>query len=342
MQTPNEPLNDLEYLSRLGFEQIPVSESEIGKLKKRIRSRFYPSANSVFIISMSLLTGALLGGFCFYFLSNQVVDQSTTAEAKEIRQIPDSQTENGVKEIHLDTLVILRENFQKPVQLHLENKKERQTVLSEGITDSLQVIILDPAIIPEIPVNSFTEQKLKFIINSPIVYIHDLKVSEYTSLYFKKNKFVKFANWKNTSADRASGEEVPGNVLSLKQEAKYYLHEELSEALLLFKQQKYDWAIAAFKKVAEYNKEDVNSDFYLGMCFYYKKNYLASITYFNSVIENPNNAFLQEANYYKALTFLEQGNKKEAEILLKRIMEEGGFYSGKAGSILFSTSEVKK
>lgn len=337
MQTPNEPLDDLEYLSQLGFEKTPASEGEIRMLKKRVRARFYPFVNSISLISVSLLAGALIGALVFYFIQPTATVETShrgVTEEKLSSQTPEPSTENVLSEIQLDTLNVVKENFQKSTQLRLKNSRNISVSSVNAVADTLQVVILDPAAISSIPSYSLTERKLKFIINSPVIYIHDLKVSDYTSLYFKKNQFVKFTNARSTSAEYASGGETRNNNSGLKQEATYYLHEELAEALLFFKRGKYDLAIVTLRKITEYNKTDVNCDFYLGMCFYYKKSFSAAATYFDATIENPNNAFLQEAMYYKAVTLSELGNKKEASVLFKKIVEEGEFYSEKAKSLL--------
>lgn len=100
--------------------------------------------------------------------------------------------------------------------------------------------------------------------------------------------------------------------------------------MLYFKKKKYDDCIVTLSKVSTYNKTDVNCDFYLGMCYYYKKNYQKAQAYFTACIENANNSFLQEAMYYKALALAEEGNKNEAQHLLRKIVEEKEFYSDKA------------
>jgi tetratricopeptide (TPR) repeat protein len=174
-----------------------------------------------------------------------------------------------------------------------------------------------------------TEEKIKFIINSPLTYIHDLKVSDYASLYFKKNQFVKFKERPGLSADNAGkNEQAPTS--QLKQEADYFLHQELADGLLCFKQKKYDACIVLLNKVNDFNKTDVNCDFYLGMSYYYKKNYAMSLQHFDACVNNLNNSFLQEAMYYKALSLLGQGSKKEARDLLIKIIQEKEFYSEKA------------
>lgn len=326
MQTNNKSNDDLDYLSQLGFEKIAVSGREFKVLKKKVRRHFFPGTKSWVLVASSLLVGVFIGLAVFYFIENASV--KTASNLKNTVSTSVSEEKNmQVPNIVLDTLEVLNDNFVKP-----EVKKavvKRQVAASQEQSDTVEVVTMEPLRVSPLVVNNLTEQKIKFIINSPITYIHDLKVSDYASLYFKKNQFVRFRERSGVSAEYANDRWTVSQS-ELKQEADYFLHQELADALLDFKRKKYDACIITLSKVNAYNKTDVNCDFYLGMCYFNKKNYAKAQSCFTACIENTNNSFLQEAMYYKAMSMAEQGNKNGAITLLQKIVDEKEFYSEKA------------
>lgn len=321
----NKSVDDLEYLSQLGFEKIPASEKDLLELKKKVKARFFPYTHPFYLIAISLLLGAFIGALVFYAMSSGPVKRVENNPVITPKVAPGFSAEYQKMTLTLDTVDVVKDNFIKPMAVKSSARQIPQST-EVNVQDTLQVMSMHPATIS----TTLSEPKIKFIINSPVVFIHDLKVSDYTMLYFKKNQFVKFNGHSGVTANYSGRNESQSANPSLKQQPDYYLHQELADGLLHFKQRRYDACILALNDVLAYNKTDVNCDFYLGMCFYHKKNYSKALAYFNQSIESLNNAFLQEATYYKAQVLLGQGNKNEAANLLKKIVEEGEFYSNQA------------
>lgn len=321
----NKPVDDLEYLSQLGFEKFPASEKDLSELKKKVKARFFPHAHPFYLIAISLFFGAFIGALVFYSISSGALKQVENNPVTTPKVAPGFPAESQKMTVMLNTVEVVKDNFMKPMSAQNSVTQIPQPA-EVNVQDTLQVVSMSPATIS----TTLSEPKIKFIINSPVVFIHDLKVSDYTMLYFNKNQFVKFNGHSGLTANYSGRNENQNVNSSLKQQPDYYLHQELADGLLHFKHQRYDACILALNDVLAYNKTDVNCDFYLGMCFYYKKNYPKALMYFNQSIESLNNAFLQEATYYKAQVLLGQGNKNEAANLLKKIVEEGEFYSNQA------------
>ena len=93
--------------------------------------------------------------------------------------------------------------------------------------------------------------------------------------------------------------------------------------MLPFKKGNFKQSIYALNVISSYNDDDMNCNFYLGMSYYYTKNFIKAIDYFNRCIENSNNTFLQESMYYQALSLYESGNKESANKLFKTIADKG-------------------
>jgi hypothetical protein len=63
------------------------------------------------------------------------------------------------------------------------------------------------------------------------------------------------------------------------------------------------------------------------MCYYYKKNYAMAQRSFDACINSYNNAFSEEARFYKAISMKEMGDTTSALGLMKEIKQGGGFYA---------------
>ncbi|MDI1356514.1 MAG: hypothetical protein PSX36_16470 [bacterium] len=318
---PDKHMDDLEYLSQLGFENVPVTDSDIKMLRKTVRKRLFSGHRLLYSGLFGAVMG-LLAGFLFFHSSNNppntiVMAGKTslpTARVDASGQIPTTL---------LDCVTIVRENFRIPEM----NKIAGQS------SDSLEpgTVYLEPHPGFRIPGPDLKVEKLKFILNSPVFYVEGLKVTNYSLLYFRKDHFREV---QGVPANMTSQEMRREGTGSLKNEPHLFLHEELANALFSFRKGRYHECITSLTVVEKYNDEDLNSLFYKGMSFYYLKDYLKAISMLDACVENSNNTFLQEANFYKALSLRAIGKELDARKILTQIAEEGEFYSAKAKELL--------
>jgi tetratricopeptide (TPR) repeat protein len=330
MQANKNKIDDLDYLAQLGFEQLPISDSDLVDLNAKIKKRIFSYNNGFYFGLISLIVGVFIGVSVFFVLDNAIKIYSPDLSNKilEAKKFPEKKVNEQF--LSLDTINVVRENFINPI---VNSKRDHDTLsqpLNKNLKDTAIIIQTQPIDLSTLVDNNFPESKIKYILNAPVAYIHDLKVTNYVALYFKKNQYIKFPVRSGLPVSYANKEEFANSRSGLKQNADYYLHEEFSEALLTFKKGNYKPCIYALNVISAYNKEDINCDFYLGMCFYYTKNYQKAIEYFKACIENSNNTFLQEATYYQALSLFENGDKETAIQSFKDIAQEGEFYSEKA------------
>ncbi|MCC6370380.1 MAG: tetratricopeptide repeat protein, partial [Bacteroidia bacterium] len=240
-------------------------------------------------------------------------------------------SETKISEIKLDTFELTDYNFRRLHRISNTTVTFNTLTALPGATDTMELLNLAPHNITEKGIQTTAADKLKFAINSPITYLHDLKITDYQKLYFKRVFSSRETGIPAAFADR---DDMWSGQPRLKANATDYLHEEISRAMNHFRKRDYNACIYSLNLVSGFNENDVNCSFYLGMCYYYKTNYDRAQLYFNQCLENSNNAFYQEARYYKALTLSESGNSSEAISLLKQIAEDDDFYSLKAKEVL--------
>jgi hypothetical protein len=330
MWTKKKYEDDLDYLAGQGYDKVAVKASDLAELTKKVRAKTFSPNKGNYLILFSLLIGVIIGGLVFLLVSKKSEPSAGHDFSINSHTSKSNEPFSRMKTIDLDTVLVATENFVNPSSKNSYPLEENTTMQAEeaSAVEPIVSIPVDATLLTE---GVLREDKLKYMINSQVFYLHDLKITNYTTLYFKMNKFVNFTGL-SAEYSTKNGNVPAGS--SLKQNANYYLHEEIAQAMLHFKKERYDQAITTLKLVSTYNDNDLNCDFYLAMCYYYKKNYNKALELYDLCIDNSNNAFLEEALFYKAVTLEESGRKEEARILFKRIVEENSFYKKKAESFL--------
>lgn len=337
MQHNKHSQEDLEYLSELGFEAVPVSETEIEGLRRSVKARAGFPFNKVMIIGLSLIIGALAGILLFQFWNTPSTSISENKPKNQtslnVKGETVSAENSGKKQIILDTVnVVVNSKAQQTYKHESFVKQTEPIALQTIVTDSVYVL---NSRLPEVELSPITSQpnvQLRFIPNSPVVYLHDLKITDYHSLYFKKQQMVALDEelHKNLDASRETKDKNEDAFLNIGRK-RYYLHQAISDAMYYFSRKEYASSRQLLYRIKGFTKEDINCDFYLGMGYYYQQDFKKALKYIQLVLENDNNTFLQEAEFYKALCLQGLGDTDAAMQLFKKIKAENGFYADKAG-----------
>jgi hypothetical protein len=332
---PDNKLNmeDLDYLAGLGFEQVPINESDLDELNKKVKDRTFSYNNGIYFGFISLIIGIFIGVSIFFMIDNKPVLYSSNFSNKVLNDTLPEIKNIQPETIVIDTVNVVKESF---IQSHsvVDHVIDNNGNTYYNAIDSVVMIPSRSIDVSGMLDKKMSESRIKYIANAPIVYIHDLKVTNYTLLYFKKNQYVKLPLKGALSVAYANKEDLNKNRMAVKQGADYYLHEEFANALLAFKKADYGQAIYSLNIISSYNNNDINCNFYLGMSYYYIKNYDKAIELLEKGIADQNNSFLQEAMYYNALALYEMGEKEKALEKFKLIADEGEFYSEKAKGFL--------
>ncbi len=108
----------------------------------------------------------------------------------------------------------------------------------------------------------------------------------------------------------------------------------LSMALQKYNEQRYQEALSLFQLVIKQNGNDPAGNFYAGMSYQELRQYRKAIYHYDRVIKNHDNLFVEQAEWYMGLCFLQTNNKNKAVPLFQKIENEHGYYGSKAEKIL--------
>ncbi|MDZ4664300.1 MAG: hypothetical protein SGJ15_05440 [Bacteroidota bacterium] len=315
--------NDLEHLAELGYDRFPDSEKDVEKLKQKIKARSGTHAltgNTFLVVAISLFLGITF----FFMIYNAPILFPSRYEL-----LAEKTKQNIIQQINLDTIDVAgkaKKTKPWPTEKFVE-PTELDSSLSFGKAEHL-------AIINEIAVidNSTDANNLdiKYSPNAPYIYLYDLKIANYNGYYFKTpQRLVVHGNLeanKNLRDNQDPASQMPYRA--------YYLHDVIKDAMRLFKEKDYSQCITLLDLISEYSANDVNCEFYRGMCYYYLKNHEDAYKQLKLSYSHKINVFEEETAFYLALTALKTNRDKEANNLLNKVANNKGFYAKKAQEMM--------
>ena len=112
------------------------------------------------------------------------------------------------------------------------------------------------------------------------------------------------------------------------------LDTKLTKALTKFNSQEYETAITLFNEVLEQDVNNPVSNFYTGMALQETGKYKKAITSYQTVVKDKDNLFVEQAEWYIGLCYLQTENRKKAYKQFKQIANSESYYSEKANAVL--------
>jgi len=319
--------DDLSYLSSVAFEQFNISNTDINKLNILIDKKAGKNPGNYNTIFVSLLCGLFIGVSIFF-----VIFQKSKTHPSVYQLIEPDKPQQALNRVNpSDTL------FPEPKPV-IAKKTEHYNSVSNQVEEP--PVAID---IPELMIGKtveFPEPKpqdnediiLSFSPNAPVVFINTLKVTNYRLYYFKQSQSIDLSINSGLSARYENKGSVENNRLNYSD--NYLVHKIIQRAMKLFNSKQYVNCVEELNLLYEFNKGDANAQFYLGMCYYLTGKYTLAQTYFQKNLDNDNNIFHQESDFYSALCLLNTKQTDKAIEQLQSIVTGKGFYSQRAQEVL--------
>ncbi len=209
----------------------------------------------------------------------------------------------------------------------LNNKKVENTVFQIETLKKICPDLIPPSVKGE-------DDFLPPNYNADIIYIYDLKITQYNSLYFNHKPVPIEIKGYTPSYKENKGS---ANYLSENDDVKILPADKiLKSALAHFNKGKFSTCLGEFQSLLEKDPDDVNSLFYCAISYYQIGKYERAIKELEAVLKNTNNVFHPESKWNLAQAYLKLGNNSKAQLLLVEIVNEKGFYSKRASEKLKS------
>lgn len=319
--------DDLHYLSSVSFETFNVSEKEIDAISNRISQKTSGRGATFQSVFVSGLCGLLIGVSIFFGVFYKTQNHpSVWQDLSSEEPISEKTLNNTVN--HTDTL--FPEITKKLNAVEHFHTTENQIPETKVIEPPDMLSTLSSTLSVEEEENN--DIVLQFIPNAPVIFIHQLKVTNYKAYYFKQAQSVNLAELSGLSAQYES--EADRENFQIRRSNAYLAHKIIQNAMRLFNAKHYANCIEELTLLYNYNNDDANAQFYLGMSYFLTNKFGIAQSYFQKNLDNQNNIFHQESDFYQALCFLSTNQKEKALSQLQQIVTNKGFYSKRAQEVL--------
>ena len=330
-----------DHLASLGEEKI--IQADVEDIFSRIDARVQqggakPKSNgnnifvSVLVVGFTLVLGVVL------FKKNEIIQIGVSPNEDAPLKKDILAAANTI-----DTIVSELVSNDTTLTTNKEIRKQHFTQENSG-THFMNNMSMEDMAIKDVPFvdttikTPVTETYLSLLPNAGYIYIYDLKITEYQTLYFKQQRpFTIMRNGLGAEYENVNA------YLQAKSEKSsllpYTMDQLLKDALKRFNKAQYKKADALFEELIGYNSTDINALFYSALSNYYTGKPSVAIERLNMVLKSKNNVFQQEAEWYRALSYAKLEETQQAISLLIKINEKKGFYANDAAARL---GELKK
>lgn len=320
--------DELSYLSGLAFEQFDVSSDELDKLNRRIDSRTGGKGSALQGVLISLFCGLFIGISIFFVIFHKSKTHPSVFQLIE----PDEpkkalNTVMGSDTIFPEVIQSLPKKEEEHYNSTANQAPEAPAVMEQPEPMSIKTIDL-----PETEPSKEEDIILSFSPNAPVIFISGLKVTNYRLYYFKQNQSIDLSVNTGLAAQYESKANVEHVYLSRSE--SFLAHRIIQRAMKLFTSKHYTNCIEELSMLYEFNKGDANAQFYLGMCYYLTGKYSTAQVFFQKNLDNENNIFHQESDFYQAMCFLQTKQTDKAMAQLQYIVNGKGFYSERAQDVI--------
>jgi tetratricopeptide (TPR) repeat protein len=216
-----------------------------------------------------------------------------------------------------------------PITLHLEeNIPAKAEAIEHELKQSLQMSSKKAEAV------RIAVPKEDAIVKSNVktLYINGLLVIDYSEQYSESSSAselsgtpAKYKTLKDTTQDKTTTSET---------QQQYDYKDYLTLSLNKYKQDNYKAALKNFLLILNQYPEDLNAKFYGGLCYYNINNPTKAMEFFDYILAHDYNTFYQEAQFYKALCLQRMGEYGKANLLLKKIVAQNGFFAEQAKALL--------
>jgi hypothetical protein len=308
-----------------GFTAIPFSLNDINAIQHTIDLKTNAINAKLISLPQALIAiVSLVSVFCFYKYADSFSKAATkTIESKKILPL-------AVVQPLLSNFVNVANGNTVPKTIKVDVKKDEtlaqeKTILPLVSMEKLTATLIDSkSMSPEDPIKS--------VYNSDIIYLYDLKITDYFNLYFYHSTLK--ADFKNNIPASAENKETVSNRSETESNQIIAANVILKKGLYYFSKEQFSDAIVQFQLLLENNPNDVNALFYSGVAYSKIENYSQSIKKLELVLHYSNTTFYPEAKWNLALAYIKTGNEIRAKQLLIEIQNENGFYAKRAEEII--------
>lgn len=302
-----------------------TASTEIPLTLKRLDKKFIGKSSIYYWIGGTI--GLLIIGFSIVLFTQK--DEKADAVQKQT-----SSTSIKVEQ----TDVLLPEKIEAMVELPKKEQIAVQTIISDFTEQKTEQTTKEiPIEVDRLPITKIEEPKkeptlVKETLFGKEIYLFDLKLLDYRVYRSRPKIITKQMILTGTPANIGETSESVETTEWKDVEIPYI--DYLSKTMELFSKGNNKKALSRFQVILETYADDINANFYAGLCYYNLKEYSKATQSFDKCVDSKYTNFAEEAEWYMAKSLLAGGDKSRAIAIFQKIAGNNSYYSSQAKKII--------
>ncbi len=321
--------NDFDSDALEGWTELSAAGYSMKKLDTKFSKNY-----STLIWSIALVVPVIIIGI---FLTNQASEKplQSKIEKEQVNSSIKVEETDLIIPTEIEAFVELPKKEQIAIKTIIKDFNEQKNESNETNSQSNNQVDVDRLPISQIdPSDNKTAIIAKETAFGKEIYLHDMKLLDYRAYRSKPAIETKQMILTGTPANIGETTTIEETTEWKNVDIPYI--EYIDKTMEIFSKGNNKKALARFQIILDTYPDDVNANFYAGLCYYNLKEFSSAISSFAKCNDTKFTNFNEEAEWYTAKSYLANGQKAEAKALFTQIANSNGYYTAQAKKIVSS------
>jgi TolA-binding protein len=320
--------NDFDADALEGWDAL----STAGYSMKKLDKKFLPK-NYFAIWGIALVIGLFISGIYFVYQATGSATEKQNSQISKNSQIKVEKTDLVIP-TNIQVLVELPKKEQIVAKTIIQDFNQQKSTQS-NYSEQSNSIEIDPLLISKIEIKDNVPAAIaKERFQGKEIYLHDMKLLDYRAYRSKPKIASKQMILTGTPANIGETSDITETSEWKDIDIPYI--DYLNKTMELFSKGNNKKALTRFQLILETYPDDVNANFYAGLCYYNLKEYLSAILSLEKCLDSKFINFKEESEWYIVKSYLANNEKSKAIELLQNIISNNGYYSIQAKKMISS------
>jgi TolA-binding protein len=321
--------NDFDTDALEGWNELSAAGYSMKKLDTKFLKNY-----ATLLWSIALIIPVIIIGVFLTYQASEKPLQSKIEKEQVNSSIKVEETDLIIP-TEIEAFVELPKKEQIAIKTIIKDFNEQKNESNETNNQSNNQVDVDRLPISQIdPSDNKTATIAKETAFGKEIYLHDMKLLDYRAYRSKPAIETKQMILTGTPANIGETTTIEETTEWKNVDIPYI--EYIDKTMEIFSKGNNKKALARFQIILDTYPDDVNANFYAGLCYYNLKEFSSAISSFAKCNDTKFTNFNEEAEWYTAKSYLANGQKAEAKALFTQIANSNGYYTAQAKKIVSS------
>lgn len=318
--------NDFEADALEGWDAL----SSVGYSMKKLDKKFL-TKNYFAIWAITFAIGLFITGIYLVYRANGDTSEKQHSQISKNSQIKVEKTDLVIP-TNIQVLVELPKKEQIVAKTIIQDFNQQKSTQS-NYSEQSKSIEIDPLPISKMEIKDNVPLTIaKESVQGKEIYLHDMKLLDYRAYRSKPKITSKQMILTGTPANIGESSALAETSEWKDIDIPYINY--VNKTMELFSKGNNKKALTRFQLILATYPDDVNANFYAGLCYYNLKEYLSAILSLEKCLDSKFINFKEESEWYIVKSYLANNEKSKANELLQNIINNNGYYSIQAKKLI--------